>query len=153
MGEPSRRRRIADALQARLTAITQANGFVTDAGLELSLGFIPDLGPDDRPSALCLLFEDDTLTYSGEKKAIQLPIEVCAVASTALDNPLATLEDLRGDVLRAIELPDRSFGGLLAPDLRYETTRSYERRPGDTYIAIGVRFLARYNERWGAPEV
>jgi hypothetical protein len=76
---------------------------------------------------------------------------VAALAKADLDDPYLAVEAVLGDIKRAIELEDRSLGGLV--DQRFERgrTRPFEREEGSTAVGVIVPYIVPYYESWGAP--
>jgi hypothetical protein len=148
----SKRQRILEALRERVSAITVPNGYVTEAGRHVFLAEAPPFGPADPPTAICLVVGDDTTTYQGEKISILLPVEIVALANAELDAPWEALEAVLADVKRAVELPERTLGGLVIRHLVRGSTRTLEREPGTSVVGAAVTYVCHYTEVWGKPE-
>jgi hypothetical protein len=67
------RKRILAACLQRVSAITVDNGFRTDAGLTVTVGFVPQLGPSDPVSAIAILPRDQAPTFQAEHVRAPLP--------------------------------------------------------------------------------
>jgi hypothetical protein len=152
----ARRQQFLEVLLARLEAITQANGFTTDAGEHVYLGFAPAVGPDDAPQAIAVIVGDDEPGYQGENVSYRLPIEVQAIAAVPAgqqDQPWLTVEAMLRDIKRAVEKPDRKFGGLLnvGRGLERGPTRTLPREAGSTAVGLSVTYFAPMSEAWGEP--
>lgn len=153
MASASRRRRILEALKSRLTAI-HGSTFETDAGYRVFLGYVPMLGPDDPDSAIAILPGDDQIEHRGARFGIVLPVEVFAIAKASLEEPWKVVEGVIADIKRAIELSDRTLGGLLPHDhaLGRGSTRTLEREPGSPFVGAAITYEIAYTEAYGQPE-
>lgn len=147
----SQRRDILEAVLARLGTILTSNGFATDAGGTLFLGAVPELGPDDPSVAVAIIVGDDAVTFQGENMFIALPLHIAAVAKADLDEPWIAVEDVLSDIKKAIELTDRTLGGLVQRQLLRGTTRTVPRDPGSLTVGVAVEYRAPYREAWGNP--
>lgn len=150
MAEPLRLQ-ILQALTTRVQEITVGHGFNTDAGLTVFLGETPQLGPEDPPAAVALVVGDEVPKYQGENVFIELPIGVQALARADLDQPWVTVEALIGDIKRAVELADRTLGGLVRRQIVRGPVVALEREPGSTTVGASVTYFAPYVEAWGNP--
>ena len=144
---------LIDRFRARLAEIQTANDFFTNAGARLYIDEVPTLGPDDPPDAIVLLVGDDTVRYSeNEKTLIELPIDISAIVRVDVADGWRTREWILADIKKAIELQDRTLGGLLGSsqkNLKRSTTRSMRREVGSTVMGTTVRYLVTYGEPWG----
>jgi hypothetical protein len=152
----SRRHQFLAEVAARLEAITVANGFNTNAGAALYLGFAPELGENDADDAIAVLIgEDDLDEFQGPSVSYELPIEIEAIAKltedTDVEHPWIRVERMIQDIKRAFELDDREFGGTLAWPIDRGSTKTLKREPGSTTVGAGITYLARIKEAWGAP--
>jgi len=147
----SRRRLIMEAIKARVSEISVTHGFETDAGLTVFLGETPQLGPDDPQTAIAIVVGDEEPQYQGAKFLIRLPLALQALARADLDQPWLAVEDVIGDLKRAVELEDRTLGGLVKSDLERRSVVAMEREPGSTTVGAEVTYLFTYSESWGAP--
>lgn len=146
-----RRQAIVEALVARLEAIRSDDEFETDAGQAVFVGETPQLGPDDPNEAIAISIGDDEVRYQGENVFLVLPVTIEALVKGDLDRPYLTAERVLGDIKRAIELSDRTLGGLVRRQIERSVTRTLRREPGMTAVGIGVTYLCPYVEAWGAP--
>jgi hypothetical protein len=158
MASASRRKLILEEFRARVSAITIANGFFTDAGKNVFLGEVPTLGPDDAETAIALVVEEDdpnTQTPfgpgTGATIQIGLTIAIHALAMADLDTPLLAIEDVIHDIKQAVELDDRTLGGLVGSLMR-GPTRPLDREEGSTVVGASVDYDVMYSEAWGDPE-
>jgi hypothetical protein len=147
----TRRRAILETIKRRLEAIRTRSGFSTDAGEVVFLNEAPALGEDDPPVAIVILVGDETPTWQNARLLLTLPIEVQVVAKADVDAPWMAVEDVIGDVKRAIELEDRRLARLLYHDLERGQVRTLEREPGSEYVGASIMYLAPYMEAWGDP--
>lgn len=150
MPDPTKRRLILEALRDRLAVIQVANGFHTDAGLAIYAGEGVELGDGDPDTALSLVVGPDSPSYQGEHIATALTVEILGLARADLADPFVA-EDLVGDIKRAIELPDRTLGGLVKKQIERGPTRNLPREAGSTTVGAGVEYRAPLTEQWGAP--
>lgn len=155
----SRRLQIIEALKARVEQITTANGFNTDAGEHVFVNELPTFGKDDPPVAIVMLVREDHIgdLQLGNIPLI-LPIDFVALAAPTLDEPWKAVEQVLADIKTAIELEDRSLGGLLTggrnnPEgLMRGTTEPFYRQNGSEVAGTLITYAATYAEAWSAPE-
>lgn len=151
MAKP-RRQLVLEAMRARLQAIEVANGFNTDAGLLVFLGEVPQLGTSDPDTAIALVPGEEIAAWNqGANLLIRLPLIVSAIAKADLAEPWLAVEAIIGDVKRAIELEDRTLGGLVQRMIERGSVLVWEREPGATSVAASVTYIAPYVEGWGTP--
>lgn len=155
----SRRQLILREVKRRLQAITVANGFNTDAGLSVRMGFIPMLGPDDVRQVIAIIpREDQVIPSGGLSLSLRLPIDIHALVDAAEQEPWESVELMLTDLKRAMELPDLSLGGMVhggnnIHGLHRGTTEVFERRSGTDPIGAVVTYVAPYAEVWGNPQM
>lgn len=135
----------------RLEVITRRAGFTTDAGRQVYLNEAPPLGPDDPEVAIAIAVNDDEPGHQAEKIVIRLPLEIHALARADLERPWLAVERVLGDIKRAMELPDRTVGGLVLRQFERGTTRTLEREEGSSTVGAAVTYIFPYAELWGAP--
>lgn len=153
--QDSRRQRIVDDFLTKLGGIEVGNEFRTDAGKALFAGWIPELGTDkgDPELAIALIVGEDTVTWSGMKSLITLPIEIHALAKAqSRTESWLEVEALVADVKQAIEVEDELLGGLLTWRLMRGATRTRPRESGSLMVGAQLDYEVRYAESWGAPE-
>jgi hypothetical protein len=148
---PSTRQQIIEVFRARLLAIAAGAQFETDAGATVFVNETPALGPDDPATAIAVVIGEDIPSRSGEHTILELPIEIHALANADLDAPWVAVEAVLADIKRAIELPDRSLGGLVKARIERGSTRTLEREDGSTTVGAGITYLVPYAEVWGDP--
>lgn len=151
MPSASRRQRILEALFARLEAIRVGATFQTDAGRFVYVNETPGFGPDDAETAIALVIGVDVVRVQGNKVFVALPIEVQALASAGLKEGWRYTEPVLADIKRALELEDRTLGGLVEQWLARGSTRTLERDEGSTTVGVAVGYEANYSETWGNP--
>lgn len=147
----TKRRAILEVVLARLQAIQTADGFATNAGSTVFLNDTPVLGDDDPNVAIAILVDEDAPGFRGENVHVALPINIQAHAKADLDEPWIAAEDVLGDIKKAMELADRTLGGLLASRLDRGPTRTVPRVEGMTTVGVSVGYTLPYSERWGQP--
>lgn len=158
----SRRAQILQALLDRVQQITVANGFATDAGQQVFLGAVPDLGPNDPSAAIALVVQPDVI--QAQQNNIKLRLQVDIVVLVRMDPGTVAswnagwvlVEEMLEDVKRAVELEDRTLGGLLVEGsnslgLERGTTDPYQRQTGSPVMGFLITYIAPYVEAWGHP--
>ncbi len=147
----SRRSDILQALKDRVSAIN-GGAFQTTLGQTIFLGETPDLGPDDPDAAIVIAPGDEEVRIQqGGKLFIAWPISIQAVAKAELQDGWLTIEAVVSDIKKAVELSDRTLGGLVEQHLQRGATRTLPREPGSLTIGASVLYVANYSETWGAP--
>lgn len=148
----SRREQILEAVNARLARIKAGPTFQTDAGRQVFINETPPFGPDDEPAAIAVVIGEDQITkIVGGKVFLILPIEVQAIASSDRTGAWRFTEPVLADIKRAMELDDRTLGGLIDQWLTRNSTRTLERDEGSTTVGVAVRYDLSYSETWGHP--
>lgn len=149
---PSRRQQILEAIVTRLAEITAASGdYFTDAGATLFTGEAPALGEGDPPHALAVILGEDTPRIAGPGFLIDGTVDIHAVANPTLDDPWTVIEQLLADVKRAMELPDRRLGGLLAGDFTRGPARPLTREDRSLTAGVSLTYQLQWKEGWGLP--
>jgi hypothetical protein len=148
-----RRLFILRALSARVAVITVDNGFATDIGKAVYLGEGVELGDDDPAQVVAVVPGEDSTPFTGENVLVKWPVTIQALVKVSLDDPTAAIEMALGDIKRAVELDDRTLGGLLTRGQRLTrgATRTVFRQPGSTTAGVGITYLAPFLEQWGNP--
>lgn len=145
---------VLTAFAARLADITIANGYATDAGQLVVMGEAGELGESDPDAALAIVPGDDRQkTQAGTVGTafLEWPIQLVALGKADLSQPWVTLENIVGDIKRAIETGDRRLGGLVKSDLQRGATRIVPREPGSLTIGVSVTYVVTIAEPWGQP--
>lgn len=156
--EDPKRLRILDEYERRLGVIQRSNGYLTNAGLTIFMGFIPTTGPADATEMIAVMPKEDAIVSEQlEKWATHWPINIAAIAAPTLTRPWATVERILMDIKRAMELPDRSLNGLLIggtgiTGLHRGTTEIYERTSGSDLVGVEITYVNPLSESWGHPE-
>lgn len=147
----SNRQELLSAFAARVGAIQKVDGFQTDAGLTVFLGETPALGADDPAEAIAIVVGDDEPRYQGEQILIRLPILLVALVKAELEEPWVAIEAILADLKTAVELPDRTLGGLVRRQIERGQTRTLPREMGSTTVAAALTYWCPYLEVWGTP--
>lgn len=149
-----KRGQILQALKDRLTMIQRDAGYQTDAGKYVSLGRARVTGDDAFPR-LSLVTGETQTPAQGKGVQRRLPVTVEGLAKATKDDPLAAVEELLGDIKRALFLPaDKTLGGLLSgPEgLEYGEERHIDVEEGGSFVGCQVDAVATYVEKYGEPE-
>jgi hypothetical protein len=149
----SLRERICGAMLERAQAISQANGFWTDAGATIVLGQPLQLGEGDPDAALeVMVGDEDRASYQNGKLFYRIPFHFKAISKAGRAESWRDAERVLADVKRAIELEDAHLDGLLAhPGLERAPARVLPREPGASDVGIVVTYFAPVQEGWGNP--
>lgn len=135
----TKRQQIVTALAARLALIQVANGYQTDAGLNVNEWLVTPLELQDPP-ALNFRDEEDVIELTTGKDLHTLTIAIECYA-TGSSSP-ATLRLMLADIVRAIAV-DNTFGGLVE-----DTTISSEsisvRQEEKRLAAVNLKILIQY---------
>ncbi len=150
---PTIREGLVAWFEDQLATIRIANGFQTDAGQKVFAGEAPELGESDPEAAMALLLEDEeTLWQRGGTAAIvKLPFTISAIAKADLEAPWRTVEQVLSDVRKAVEIEDRTLGGILNNALERTGIRTLKREAGSTTVGVAVTYTATFKEGWGTP--
>jgi len=149
--DPTRRQLLLLEFVERVSQIRTANGFLTDAGATVFFGEQVVLGEDDPDVVVAVVVRDDIVGYQGENVVTTLPIEVQVIAKSNINKPWLITEQVLGDVKAAVELEDRTLGGLVPRKILRSTTRTLPREPGSETVGIGITYVAPMLEAWGRP--
>ena len=152
----TKRRQIIEAFRDRLSAITLAGNFNTDVGRVIYLGEQPTLGAQD-PAAIAITVEEDAPDPGqglggGANAAVktELPVSIHALVFADIEAPLVAIEDVIGDIKKAVELADRTLGGLVG-ELTRGPVRPLEREEGSVVVGATAEYRVVYSEGWGSP--
>lgn len=148
---PTTRLTLLQTVIGMLEGILIASGYETNLGATLDVGEIPELGPDDPDDRLVLTINPDRVTYQGEDKFVRLPLTIAVLRKADLADPLATIETGLGDVKKAMEVADRTLGGLVARQFEVGSTRAIPRAPGSVTVGAAIDYEFPYREAWGRP--
>lgn len=143
----SQRGDIIAALRARVSTIRKADGYATDGGLKVFVSESPDLGPDDPMEAIAIVPLD---AEPDANRMETWPIEVHALVKADLDEPVLSAFAILEDVVRAMELSDRTLGGLVK-HIEMGTQRTLEREAGSTTIGVMQSYRLSRVREWGTP--
>lgn len=149
----TRRKSILEVLVGRLEAIRTSSGFDTDAGAKVYFGEVPALGESDPDQAIALVpgVEEPQWQVDGHAMRVRLPVHVAAIAKADLAEPHAAIESLIGDIKRAIELEDRTLGGLISFPMERGVVQAMPRESGSTTVGATLTYLVAWKEGWGNP--
>lgn len=148
------RLQVLNAFVALLEQVRVANGYETDAGQLVALGVVEELGPDDPTAALAIVPGDDRRKGQSGTNGTDLvdwPIEFIALAKADIDQPWITIENVLGDIAKALETDDRRLDGLLKSDMQRGSSRVYPREPGSETVGASVTYVVTIARTWGAP--
>lgn len=147
---------IAQALESRLQAILVSNGYNTDAGSQVYLGF-RQINPDEVASGPALLLyelddepREDDQDFCQES-IIDLNFQVDGIQAFGDDSTSEVLALLWQDIAKAVFLSaDKSIGGLALSVRRGPRTFAYPEDGGAT-IAVQQIVTVTYTETYGDP--
>lgn len=150
-----KRLRILYALRERLRVINQAAGYYTDVGRDVRLD---RRDPDYEEAPLChLYFETGEVSAAqNERTRIGQPVTIVAVAKLKSNEPEELGEFLLADIQRAIELDDRTLGGLLSRAAEGLQPVAFEISmpdSGSDIVAAAISYAAPYIRTSGDPEI
>lgn len=152
------RQRILEALLARVQAI-HGSGFQTNAGHRVYLGVDARLSEEDdmqaehdSASIEIRLGDIDPPDHQMERLQIELPVTFTVVARASYRQPWMAIESAAADVKRAIELEDRTLGGLVPSDIERGAEGSMPRERGSEVVGYEITYPVLYSEAWGYPE-
>lgn len=141
--------------RARLQAIQIANGYATDAGSHVFLGEATGFGSDDALTAIVIVVGDDELVKAqGRAIFLRLPVEIQCLATVEpgrLSEPWAVIEEILGDVKKAMEQDDELLHGNDKRSMARGVTRVLPREPGSTSVGAAITYTLGYQEFWGQP--
>lgn|SRR6185295_4965782 len=153
MAASSRRQAIVSFALERLGGIQVADGYATDAGSLVFAGAVPVLGPDDPAVALAVVLGTDETAWQGEHVELRLPIRISALAKGVSVDAWLAVEAVVGDIKRALETADRTWGKLVMWQILRGSTETFPQEPGSGQVGATVTYTAHYKERWGHPEL
>lgn len=146
--------RVLLALKARLQQITVANGFRTDAGLNVFLGNTA-LHGNEIPGITILENEDPFEVEEHGNKTLEGGEYICqAIAAASPANPFETGHKLLADMKQAMFLADRQeterLDGLESV-LRYRGRKVFQREPGEKHTYANLIIAVEHIESRGDP--
>ena len=142
----TRRQQIITEIVSRLQAITKASGFETDAGEHVFVGEIVRFGENDPGSAITVVVGDEATVSQRVKVIYDFTLDIQALFAAQLDDPWERIELTIGDIKRAIELEDRTLGGMVNGNGLSGLERV---EPGSSVIGASVTY--NDNDTWGSP--
>lgn len=144
----SKAKQLADAIHARLTAITVANGYLTDIGSRVFRGRTA-LDESHLPCIVMVEGDDNIEDQAVRKVKVAQQFIIEGHDECDFDNPNDKAHDIISDMKRAIFKGDRTFGGLVVSDkngLRYEGRNISPRPDGAAIVAASIRFVCVFVE-------
>lgn len=138
-------------LRDRLQQVRVANGYATEAGQLVLLGEQPTLGESDPAAVLAIVVGADEPGPQAARVVIRLPVQVQALVRADTEDPWLTIEEILGDIKRAVEQDHDLDGTLLPRGLERGATTTLEREAGSAYVGAGVEYRLAYAEDWGNP--
>jgi hypothetical protein len=150
------RKRILREVIARVSAITTENGFATDAGRTVLIGVLPKLGEGDPDAVIAVVPQDQATEFTQMHVAGDWPIDIVAVANASgnRDDPWLLVEDVLADVQRAMELDDRTLGGLMnAREFTVGPARTFGRESASEIVAVSQTYGFYVQRAFGSPDV
>lgn len=147
----STRQQIIEAVKARLEAINGEAPFETAVGERVYVNQHPALGPDDALTAIAVVIGEDIPRGTAEHVILELPVEIHALASDHIEDCWLAVEPVLSDIKRAMELADRTLGGLVRRFMERGPTRTLPRDEGSTTVGAGITYVFPYIEAWGQP--
>ena len=150
-----KRLRILYAVRDRLQVINQAAGYYTDVGRDVRLD---RRDPDLEHAPLCHLYFEagEVQRTQNERQSIDQPVTIVAVAPLKSHEPEELGEMLLADIQRAVELNDRSLGGLLSLATEGLQPVAFEismPESGSNVVAAAISYAAPYIRPSGDPEI
>lgn len=147
---------IAEALEARLQDILTANGYNTDAGNQVYLGY-RQINPDEVASGPAILVyelndepREDDADFCQES-IIDLNFQVEGIQAFGTDSTSEVLALLWQDIAKSVFLSaNKNLGGLAISVRRGPRTFAYPEDGGAT-IAVQQIVTVTYAETYGAP--
>lgn len=148
--------RILEAVQARLQAIRQVDGYFSDIGGDVRLDY---LQPDRVEAPLAMLFPgvrevaEDRQTTSAVSQAFTIE------AFVQLSAGLGAVETgiwLWSDIHRAVEQQDNTLGGLVfksSGGLQCESEEILYPEAGSNVVGVSMTYAIPHRRRDGDPEI
>lgn len=144
---------LAAELLARLAAITQANGYATNAGLHV---FDGATGVPDNLGAFLVLAESEEGVASqkgqgGRPDDVKVSLPFTVEGRTPCDpaHPNAAARQLCADIRRALFGSGSAIGAPINATLRYAGRSIDRREPGSTEVGVTVRLEAAFSYSLG----
>ena len=150
----STRQLIVEAFRDRLELILIASGYDTDAGQDVFLGESVTFGPDDADQGIAIDVQEDDVSQSMgpiPELSIRLPLDIQALAKATIAQPWVAVEEILGDIKKAVETGSATWVGTLGGELTRGTTQTLERTEGANAVGAAITYEILYTETWGAP--
>jgi hypothetical protein len=138
---------IAQALQSRLETILTANGYRTEAGQDVALGWRHQDSAFPLPNLTLVETSYQILSDAKRGGNIRVQIEwtvegLMEIGSSALE----TLYAIEADILRAVHTPNPDLDGLIR-SLRYSGRTLLGPQEGSRLTAIQIRLQSEHAEQ------
>jgi len=147
----SKKRRIVDAVVARLQTITVANGYNTGAGARVYRGRVEFTASDPLP--VLTVLQDNVFVESdrGERMLLALPLGVQGIVTVDRDNPSDAVDDLEADILTALfAVGDDTLSDLVS-EIKQAGRIYSDIEAGTTVAGLSVNTDIKFIERVGDP--
>jgi len=151
------RQRIVETIETRLQAI-HGDEFQTNAGHRVFLGVDAELSTEDDldhpedSAAIQISVGDDEPDHHMERVQRTMPVVISSVALATYRKPWAAIEATLADIQRAMELEDRTLGGLVPSDIDEGLIRTRERESGSEVVGSEITYTVIYSHQWGQPD-
>ncbi len=146
--------RIFDEMVARVSQITQLNGYSSDIGERV---FVDNRQPQENELPCAMVSMGVRNSTQNLNCASNCDMTLTVVGYVATDSGDAYLQaiDVLGDIQRAVEQDDPYFGNLLGSQygLAFESDEILYPIAGSTVIATRVSYSAPHIRRTGDPEI
>jgi hypothetical protein len=135
--------------------ITKIAGYQTDAGRAIFIGQAPALSVDDPDCAIAIIPGDAQPIGQRTlgKVSADWPVSIAALARMSswedASRAWMLVEAVIGDIVRAIEIDDRTLGGLVPNDIRRGPIRPLEREDGSMTVGAAVIYETPQLTAWG----
>ncbi len=149
MSDSSPRQQLLEAVRERLSGISTADGYHTDAGRTVYFGEAPMLSPgDEADTAILLRAGPDEVTHLGANVTRAIQLQIAALARADLSEPWVAAERVLADVQRIIESSDRA-ARTLGERAKWQGLEpgqidTLEREEGATTVAVEITYTATY---------
>jgi hypothetical protein len=147
----SARQDAINELVNRLTGITIAEGFSTDAGASVLLGEQPTFGPADAIASIAVVIGADEPKFQAENVLVDLPVAVQLYVKAGESAPWNIIEGLISDVKTAVETDHNLSGTLVHRGLVRGSVTPMDRETGSEFVGAVVEYRLQYLEGWGSP--
>ncbi len=152
----SRLQLIIAASKRRLVVIRTDAGYATDAGQAVYLGAIPALGSNDDRAAVALLPSFENLKVVGAYVQYTVVLQIQALVFVESESQLSDSFEIAlamlSDIQRAMELDERTLGGLIdGLGLEFGLPSLVERETGSQFVGLQMEYRGKVKHAWGNP--